>query len=431
MQRQDVILTSLLSHDSRTKINNITTIMSTTTDPSQAQGAQIPLQSFTLPTFPPQASGLQALTLTSDIKLDEYQTELAAPYTIPALPPSIGSLTLELFSLGYPDTWLRTLASRLPNLKSLVAYSQLLGGLTAASQADAVDFFRALPGLRALHLLDVFAQRGFFEALAPHVKYDEGERRGLMFLEVNYTVQESDEAWLSRVQAGELASLIGPGLVTCAFNVAEAEVTDDLQDPGHLSEDERRARDGIVAVNKSLSEGLVEALVGEESRPRGLRVLNLSLFTLSMQQLKKILEMHKGLMVLIVTLEIEKTDTTKQDLIAVLEHCGKLEQVEIVVNPGLQFFIEASHACLDHASITDKTVQVNNARSDAMEKVFPSKSDMETLTKKCEKLNSFKANVLRSKSLPSLEWERKREVWTGGVTGNVGNPENEFHLPIE
>jgi hypothetical protein len=38
-------------------------------DPSQAQGAQIPLQNFELPKFPREAGGLMALTLTSDIKL--------------------------------------------------------------------------------------------------------------------------------------------------------------------------------------------------------------------------------------------------------------------------------------------------------------------------------------------------------------------------
>ncbi|KAG9705984.1 hypothetical protein KCU73_g17830, partial [Aureobasidium melanogenum] len=43
-------------------------------DPAQAQGAQIPLQTFSLPQFPPQAGGLRALTLTSDIKLDDYQS---------------------------------------------------------------------------------------------------------------------------------------------------------------------------------------------------------------------------------------------------------------------------------------------------------------------------------------------------------------------
>ena len=168
-------------------------------DPSQAQGAQIPLQTFTLPNFPPEAGGLKALTLTSDLKLDEYQSLLEQPFTIPPLPPTIESLTLELFSLGYPAGWLSQVAARLPYTKSLVIYSQLLDGITTESQTDAVDLFKKLPGLRALHLLDVFARPKFFEQMAQYVTYTpEGEesRRGLMFLEVNYTVQASDEAFL-------------------------------------------------------------------------------------------------------------------------------------------------------------------------------------------------------------------------------------------
>lgn len=128
-------------------------------DPSQAQGAQIPLGDFNIPSFPPEARSLRALTLTSDIKVDEYQEILARPWTIPpTIPPGIESLTLELFSMGYPKGWLSTLADRLPNLKSLVVYSQLFAGITEETMADAVEFFKKLPGLRALHLLDVFAK---------------------------------------------------------------------------------------------------------------------------------------------------------------------------------------------------------------------------------------------------------------------------------
>ena len=82
--------------------------------PAQAQAAQIPLQSFELPAFPPEAftAGLGALILTSDIKLDEYTDLLTKPFSIPELPTSIKSLTLELFSLGYPPGFLTALGLR-------------------------------------------------------------------------------------------------------------------------------------------------------------------------------------------------------------------------------------------------------------------------------------------------------------------------------
>ncbi|TKA70013.1 hypothetical protein B0A55_07033, partial [Friedmanniomyces simplex] len=187
---------------------------------NEAQGAQVPLQSFNIPEFPAQARGLKALTLTSDIKVDEYQTYLSQPYSVPtSLPIGVESLTLELFSLGYPPGFLTALASRLPNLKSVVIYSQLFAGITKESQDDAVEFFKRLPFLRALHLLDVFAKPGFFIEAGKWLKYNTfdtpGEaRRGLMFLEVNYSFRHEDEDFMAKIQATELPSLIGPGLIS-------------------------------------------------------------------------------------------------------------------------------------------------------------------------------------------------------------------------
>jgi hypothetical protein len=176
--------------------------------------------------------------LTSDIKVDEYQEILTRPWSVtPTLPTSIESLTLELFSIGYPPGFLTKLAERLPNLKSVVVYSQLFAGITPETQKDAVEFFKKLPGLRALHLLDVFAKPHFFESIAPWIKYNTSEepgeaRRGLMFLEVNYTFRHEDEDFMGKIQATELPLLIGPGLVSCSFNLAEPEkVEDDEQDP--------------------------------------------------------------------------------------------------------------------------------------------------------------------------------------------------------
>lgn len=327
-------------------------------DPSQAQGAQIPLQSFTLPDFPPQARGLKALTLTSDLKLDEYQDLLKQPFTIPALPIGIESLTLELFSLGYPPGWLSQLADRLPNIKSLVIYSQLFGGITNESLMDAVEFFKKLPGLRALHLLDCFSRVNFFTAIAPYVTYqtdDAFARRGLMFLEVNYTVQHSDPEFLAQIQAAELPKLLGPGLVTASFNISEADVTDDPEDPSNLGDKsgEEMAKDGIMAFNKSLAAGLVKALTDEERRPVNLKVLNSTIYTMTPADLKKVLEVQKGIMVLSATLEVDDHDAFKKDLLKMLPSLPNLEQVEVVASPSLQFFMAVSvlqslyHGCLN------------------------------------------------------------------------------------
>ncbi|KAK5163380.1 uncharacterized protein LTR77_010753 [Saxophila tyrrhenica] len=378
-------------------------------DPSQAQGAQIPLQSFTIPDFPPEAAGLKALTLTSDIKVDEYQNLLSEPWNIPALPGSIESLTLELFSMGYPPGYLAALASRLPNLKSVVVYSQLFAGITAESQADAIAFFKALPNLRAVHLLDVFAKEKFFREAGKWLRYNTSDapgeaRRGLMFLEVNYTFRHEDEDFLHKIQATELPDLIGPGLISCSFNIATPEnVEDDPDDPANLQE--AGNKQGVMAFNKSVAPDPVIALTEEENSPKGLRALNLTLYTLTTKDLKKVLETQKHVMVLNVTLEVEPGEDWKKGLLEALEPCKSLEQVEVVANPTLQFFME-----------------VQNPRHGVMGKTFPSAEEMKSLSSKCEKMSAFSVSILRAPNFGTVEWAKKDGEWAGGVTEGKGVP---------
>ena len=322
-------------------------------DPAQAQGAQIPLQSFNLPDFPPEAQALKALTLTSDIKVDEYQTLLSQPWSIPPLPAGIESLTLELFSMGYPPGFLAKLAERLPNLKSVVIYSQLFAGITPESQADAVEFFKKLQSLRALHLLDVFAKPKFFTEMGKWVRYNTSDtpgeaRRGVMFLEVNYTFRHEDEDFMHKIQATELPDLIGPGLISASFNVSTPEnVADDPDDPTNLQD--AGNKEGVMAFNKSLAPDIVLPLTEEEERsPKGLRALNLSLYTLTVADLENVLKVQEHVMVLNVTLEVEPGEEWKGKLVKALEGAKKLEQVEVVANPTLQFFMEvcAMYMCL-------------------------------------------------------------------------------------
>ncbi|KAK4983079.1 hypothetical protein LTR50_007431 [Elasticomyces elasticus] len=372
-------------------------------DPSQAQGAQIPLQSFTLPQFPPQALGLRALTLTSDIKLDEYQNLLSEPFTVPQLPPSIESLTLELFSLGYPPGFLKQVADRLPYLKSLVVYSQLFGGISNESTDDAITFFDRLKGLRALHLLDVFARPHFFDRVGEYVTYN-GEqgpqyRRGLMFLEVNYTFRHNDEEFLPKIQATELPSLVGPGLISCCFNVSAEEDSEPSTDEAEKENTKEGAKEGVMAFNKTLAPHLVSALTDEEKRPQGLKVLNCTLYTLGVSHLASVLKVQTGLMVLNATIEVDPTEECKKALMDALENCKNLEQVEIVGNPSLQFFMA-----------------VSNPRGQALEKAFPSKEDMEKLGERCAKLTSFKASILRTTSMGTAEWTKADGTWKGGIT---------------
>jgi hypothetical protein len=81
-------------------------------------------------------------------------------------------------------------------------------------------------------------------------------------------------------------------------------------------------------------------LTKDESHPRGLRALNSTLFTFTLEQFQKVLATQKNVMVLNMTLEVEPGEKCKKELLKGLEGCSQLEQVEIVANPSLQFFME-------------------------------------------------------------------------------------------
>ncbi|KAI9718059.1 MAG: hypothetical protein M1812_004317 [Candelaria pacifica] len=376
-------------------------------DPSVAQAAQIPLQDFVLPDFPPSTSDLKALTLTSDIKLDEYTAKLSSPAPlIPAnLPKSIESLTLELFSLGYPSPFLANLSAALPHLSSLVVYSQLLAGISDDSCKDAETFFKSSGNLRALHLLDVFARPGFFANVGKTLS-SRPAIQGLRFLEVNYSFRHEDEEFLTRVPSIELPALIGRDLVTCALNISPPDVTNDPDDPANLTKEgeaTKRRPEGVMTLNQTLAQGLVNALCERETAPRELMLLNTSLYTLSVEQLKTVLGEHRKLLVLVVSIRLEPTEEAKKAVLNALALCKNLEQVEIVGNPSLAFFTAMSNP--DEAPST-------------LLKAFPSAEDMKSLGAKCPKLTSFKASILRTISLGSVEWTKNgtSEEWQGGVT---------------
>ncbi|KAI9753457.1 MAG: hypothetical protein M4579_005141 [Chaenotheca gracillima] len=380
-----------------------------TVDPALAQEAQIPLQSFALPTFPPEASNLKALTLTSDIKLDEYSSQLekAVP-PVPELPLGIQALTLELFALGYPPGFLKALADRLPSLRSLVVYSQLLAGTTEESHKDALAFFEKVSqsGLNALHLLDVFARTGFFTKVGSIL--EKNLSGGLRFLEVNYSYRHEDDDFLDRVPGMDLLSLIGPNLLTCALNLSKADVTDDPDDPSNLDQEGKeietgaRNKKGIVPLDERFGTKLVEALLGDTA-PITLKALHATLYTITAHELSVILDKHSGLVALAMTVRLEPTPECKRTFLEALASCNDLEQVEIVVFPSLDLMNE-----------------ISSTKSEALKSVAPSAEEMKALTKKCPKLTSLKMNIMKTDALGVVEWNRGESSggWEGGLKQN-------------
>ncbi|KAL2426155.1 hypothetical protein ABEF95_012055 [Exophiala dermatitidis] len=294
----------------------------TTTNPGNGEGsfplaAQISLKEFQIPDFPSQASRLRQLTLTADIKLDEYQGKVQIPDDavvtqppLPNLPQSITHLNLELFGLGFPGKppFLGRLARSLPNLSSVTFFSCLIDGLDDNSRKDAEAFFRLLPNLQELHLIDSFARPGFFETLGgileDRAQASQSEDKdsgggGLKVVNVSYTFRgHEDSDFLARVHGAELPKLIVKGVVGASFDfvpeavdeLAEEENNEQNGNEGEGKQKRKKKKEDIAeGILPFASDGRAPAALkkrfvdlkepGEGALQR-LRVLNLGMWSL-------------------------------------------------------------------------------------------------------------------------------------------------------
>ncbi|PIG69191.1 hypothetical protein AARAC_005093 [Aspergillus arachidicola] len=404
--------------------------------------AQIPLQTFHLPAFPPEAANLKHLTLTSDIKPTDYADLLSTPLStdaIPSLPRGLESLTLELFSLGYPAPFLTRLGKALPNLKDLTLYSHLIDGVSDSSRRDAGDFIHGLltgsndGGLRELHLLDVFCRKGFISGIGDILQdLDGGGEDGprcqttLRFLEISYTYRgHSDGEFLSRIPVDELPGLIVGGLVgvslrleatstSASASTAGAGLEGVPDDPVDVDEDGVRVGrkpEGIVPVGSG-HEGtklLVEKLggtgtgtgtgTGDESMS-GLKMLDCTLYALSLEQMGRVLKRQRRLAVLSVSVLLPEGDEAKRGLLETLRLGGEeVEVVEVVGVPGQQW----------------KDVADSVKSEELFRDVFPSSSDMLELTAALPRLESFSMTILRAPAFGSVSWRKKEGKWVDGT----------------
>jgi hypothetical protein len=293
----------------------------TPVSPAGAQAAQIPLQTFHLPVFPPAAftSNLSALILTSDINLSEYTSLLTQPFSIPSLPPTITNLTLELFSLGYPPGFLTALGTKLPHLKSVTLYSQLFAGTTPATREDALGFVRAQGVLIEVHLLDVFAPSGFFTDLTAAFS------PSLRFLEINYTYRHSDPGFLGALRASEIVGgLVGVmGLLGLTLSLSAPDVSVDDEDDGEGKEI------GVKVIGGSDARDLVGKVIlgGDE-----LVMIDVTMFELDITDVEMVLDGCEKINILGVSVGLENG---WEDVVNVLgKKERRVEVLEIVGVPG-------------------------------------------------------------------------------------------------
>ncbi|KAI1617341.1 hypothetical protein EDD36DRAFT_431132 [Exophiala viscosa] len=365
--------------------------------------AQIPLKDFSIPDFPPQASRLKELTLTADIKLDEYQALVQdRPVTqpsLPELPASITNLTLELFTLGFPGSppFLGRLARCLPNIRSLTLFSCLIDGLDDLSRKDAEGFFEKLTGLREVHFIDTFARPGFFKKLGEMFEKRGGD--GVQIVDVSYTFRgHEDSDFLARVQGEELAGLINPGVVAANFDFLPipVELTQDLAQEGEKSE----LPEGVLPF---ASDGRAPAAVKKRFEKlssgalRSLKYLNLGMWSVRPVEVGEIVYACAGggepqLASLTVSVLLE--DGWAQELVKGMEYKGvggALENIELVGVPNTKTKGEGDD--------WKKGIEVVGLEH------------VEELAKACPKLARVKMSILQVKNAPNVEYMKEKGEW--------------------
>ncbi|PGH09870.1 hypothetical protein AJ79_05597 [Helicocarpus griseus UAMH5409] len=432
-------------------------------------GAQIPLQSFQLPAFPPEAANLQALTLTSDIKLPDYSTLLTTAIPADAIPPSlpggIESLTLELFSLGYAPPFLSRLGKALGGgkLRSLTVFSQLIDGVGEESRKDAGEFFaEVLAGLREVHLLDVFCRRGFMRGIgglleelyredsgggggdgAAATAKNEGTKKSdlnLRFLEISYTYRgHSDRDFLNRIPGDELPTLLVPSIMAVSFSLnappspssSGGDDADDddcfPHDPADVDEEGKpipgKKPEGIIPLPHADrgTEMLVRKLAGGNTNddgndgagpdsvpgPVALKMLESTLYTFDTEQLTRILKVQKDMGVLSASVLVEPTVEWKGELVRALRGGVGVDGSDGDGDGGGKE-LEIVEVVGVPSERFDREVSSdsNATTSSILEKVFPSAADMALISKYSPRLESFRMTILRAASFGYVEWNK-------------------------
>ncbi|ODM19001.1 hypothetical protein SI65_05618 [Aspergillus cristatus] len=403
--------------------------------------AQIPLRTFHIPDFPPEAAHLKELTLTSDIKPSEYSDLLATTVSSDAIsksiPEGIESLTLELFSLGYPASFLTNLGQSLPNLKALTLYSHLVDGISDASRKDAGEFiFNTLVGngdngggLRELHLLDAFCRKGFYAGIGETLEdlYLDGDAAlAMLLLEVSYTYRgHSDPDFLSRVHGDEIPLMLVPSLIAVSLRLSPppqdgsaAGFSNGLPyDPADVDADGNpipgQKPQGIIPFPSThpgtalLVEKLTPTLETTEDEtedppipgPQALKMLDSTLYTLTLDELSRILGHQTQLAVLNASVLIGTDEHAKKTILNTIRSASPaLETVELVGVP--EEFIEESSLSAFH-------------------EIFPTAADMAALSESLPHLDSLSMNILCAPKFGAVSWNKQPDgEWVGGFVAD-------------
>ena len=287
------------------------------------------ISTFALSDLAPPPTTTQ-LTLTADFPLDSYEKQLASFALPAALPVSITSLTLELFTYGYPPGFLALLGSLLPRLTEITLYLQLVAGTTAESFHDAKAFLGTAlhNGLQKLKLVDVFVPPDFFPA-ATAAAAAAGDRDGdqgawnLRELTLLYTFRSADREFNERLPVATVPVLLRPGLERLTVRV-QPEAAD---------------KPGMTPCEGEAGAGVADALMAwSEADAACLRRLDLSAFAFDAATIARLAGRFCAVTEAAWAVRADGQAEGKRVVMQAAATGKQLRELEVVACPGVRFY---------------------------------------------------------------------------------------------
>ncbi|KAL8870912.1 MAG: hypothetical protein Q9198_007524, partial [Flavoplaca austrocitrina] len=327
-------------------------------------GTVVFLDSFNLPEVPVEYRERDTISYISRIELDNYayQEALRLPFSIPELPQKIHNLILNGFSFGYPAGFLAQLGQKLPDLETLTLHFQLFGGMDESTWEDAVTFITSLKELQRLNLLDVmptqWLRSGFFATIGKSLT---SRAAGLEKVTISFTTSNEPDEFLRQVPFNDLQYFIMPSLRILCLNVSPADT-----DASSVGPDGNPVKQplGVLPIPSELTpqSGILSALLTGRTAPTHLKYLDLSLFTLTVDQVVEVLQKHTSLNYLKTSLYLVPEQGPKERLMKGLSVCSGLEEVRIIYYPSLGFYRAVGNASQWSLRSLAKNLQFSDTR---------------------------------------------------------------------
>lgn len=307
----------------------------------------------------------------------------------------------------------------------------LLDGLGEESRRDAVGFWEGADKVSEGYFVDCFVRPGYWREVAGVWRGRKGQE-GMQVVEISYTYRGHESSdFLARCHGEEVAELLVPGLVGfgCGL-VEEVEGDKDLM-PGREEGEGDGQKGGLsggvlpYASDSRASKAILERVKSsEEAALAELKVLNLSLWTLSTRDVAEVLKRIKpgegGTGLIDLTLSVLMSDGWVQALAdafaAAPEAIKNMEALEIVGVPS----IAKPEGSASGPGKTDEQIDNIMDKGDvqwasAAGVKLMGLEQAELLGEKCPRLAKVEASILKARkagiavflrSGPGEKWER-------------------------